>query len=77
MPTIKFNRFSPRYWMLVRKNRKIRYQTEYKRLLQECDGDVITTELIMAIMKIEPGYNRKTLLPDERPEFKLIKFNTS
>ena len=73
MPTLKFKKFSPKYWMLARKNRKIQYQTEYKRVLQECDGDIGTTELIMSLMKIDSRYNREALLPGERPELKLIK----
>ena len=43
------------------------------QLLKDCDGDVGTTELIMSLMKIDPRYNREALLPDERPELKLIK----
>ena len=73
MRTLKLNKLHPKYWLLARKNRKIQHQTEYNRVLKDCDGDVGTTELIMSLMKIDPRYNREALLPDERPEFILVK----
>ena len=73
MKTLKLNKLHPKYWKLSRKNKQFQYQTEYKRVLQECDGDCVTTELIMSLMKIDPRYNIEALLPGERPELKMVK----
>ena len=73
MKTLKLNKLHPKYWKLARKNKQFQYQTEYKRVLQECDGDGVTTELIMSLMKIDPRYNREALFPGECPELKMVK----
>ena len=47
------------------------------QLLKDCDGDVGTTELIMSLMKLDPGFNREKPLPGEGPDLKLVKVNDS
>ena len=73
MRKVKFTKFNPKYWFLARKNRKRQYQADYKRVIEDCDGDIGTTELIMSLMKIDPRFNREALLPDKRPELKIVK----
>ena len=73
MKTLKLNKLHPKYWKLARKNKQFQYQTEYKRVLQECDGDVDVTELIMFLKKQEPEFEKEPPVPGKRPELKLIK----
>ena len=63
MKTLKLNKLHPKYWKLARKNKQFQYQTEYKRVLQECDGDVDVTELIMFLKKQGPNSKKNPLYP--------------
>ena len=73
MKTLKFNKFNPKFWMLARKNKHFQYQTEYGKVLDECDGDTDVTELIMFLKKEDPKFEKEFPLPGECPELKLIK----
>jgi len=41
-------------------------------VLEECDGDADPTEITMLLKKQDPKFERKILVPVERPGLKLI-----
>ena len=47
MRKVKFTKLNPKYWWLYRKNKRLKYQVEYRNTLIECDGDIDCADMIM------------------------------
>ncbi len=71
MEIIKFSRNSSEYRKLARRNKQFQYEVEYRQVLEECDGDVETAELVMAVNSI-PGTDVDPPLVYGRPKLRLV-----
>ena len=69
--TINFSKNRSERRRLARRNKQFQYEAEYRQVLAECDGDVETAELVMAINSI-PEFIKDPPLVCDKPELRLV-----
>lgn len=72
MKTQKIYKYGLESLRLARMNLQVQYEAEYRKVLEDCRGDVEGAELIMAIRR-DPYLRGEESPAREKPELKLIK----
>ena len=73
MKTTRFGKNFTGHRKLACKSKQFQHQTEYGKVLDECDGNINVTELIMFLKKQDPEFENEPHLPGQCPELKLVK----
>jgi hypothetical protein len=72
MKIIKIYQYGLESLRLARRNRQVKYDAEYQKVLKDFDGDEEWAESIM-VLRRDPFFDTEPPLACEKPELKVIK----